>query len=451
MTKISLLSGIFALAVLGMGPAYSQDSFSDMDYSQFLDFCSSPNSKSSELMTVSERLVSNLCDSQDEGFGEKQWIWLNGTTLDWNNFAHMASNEYAYTIPEFAESGIQETLRVDSFVSGRASFPPPMSAEISFDYEKFSQVRQYQEKFTVCMDGKLIPQDGFILCTDEYVEYDFKKEKSTEVPKFADKIPLPSDTKQQMLDWCQNSPKHTEISNQFWDVIPVRLVSDTDEFQLLHGIKESFIANSNAVEKSCPPNVWMSGTFASEDGKRYGFALEYDSDYFRYYIDKIGMENSKTIPTPRQQMKMGIPLYEIKCKEGFYPTFKIDRVTPACVTETTLDKLLIRGWSPLRLGMPAETNILITYGAIQIFPYNVTQKLDLNSPHYNTIFWVNNDIIPHTILAKDGTWSTGVIESGEIGSMIFNQTGVYEYFVKEKPSTTGFVEFSGIVEIEDRK
>ncbi len=434
--------------MLGISPAYSQDFFSDMDYSQFLDFCSSPNSKSSELMTVSERLVSNLCGSQSEGFGQKQLDWLNGANLDWKNFAQMASNEYASTIPEFKD-GIKETLRVDSFVSNRASFPPPMSASISFDYTKYSQIRHYDEKFTICMDGKLIPQDGFILCTDEYMKYDFKKEKSLEVPEFANKIPLPSDTRQQMMDWCRNSPKHVDASNKFWDVIPVRLVSDTDEFQLLHGIKESFIASSNAIEHSCPLNVWMSGTFASEDGKRYGFALEYDSDYFRYRIDKIGIENSKAIPIPRQQMKMGIPLYEIKCKEGFYPTFKIDRVTPACVTEITLDKLLIRGWSPLRLGMPAETNILISYGAIQIFPHTVTQKLDLNLPHYNTIFWVNNDIIPHTILAKDGTWSTGMIASGEIGSMIFNQTGVYEYFVKEKPSTIGFVEFSGIVGIED--
>lgn len=251
------------------------------------------------------------------------------------------------------------------------------------------------------------------------------------------------------LDWCQNSPKHVKTSNQFWDVIPVRLVSDTDEFQLLHEIKESFVINSDFVEHSCQPNVWMSGTFASKDDKKYGFALEYDSDHFRYWIDKTKMEDGKAIPTPRQQMKMGVPLYEIKCKEGLYPTFKIDRITPACVTESTLDKLLIRGWSPLRLGMPAETNILITYGAIQVFPHNVTQKLDPDSPYSNMIFWVNNDIIPHTIVAKDGTWSTGMIGSGKIGSVIFNQTGVYDYFIKEKPSTIGFVEFSGMVEIED--
>lgn len=155
------------------------------------------------------------------------------------------------------------------------------------------------------------------------------------------------------------------------------------------------------------------------------------------------------IPTPRQQMKMGIPLYEIKCKEGFYPTFKIDRVTPACVTESTLDKLLIRGWSPLRMGMPAETNILITYGAIQAYPHNVTKKLDPRSPYFNDIFWVNNDIVPHTVVTKTGTWNTGVIESGKIGSMSFNKTGIYKYFIKEKPSTIGFVEFSGIVELDE--
>lgn len=159
--------------------------------------------------------------------------------------------------------------------------------------------------------------------------------------------------------------------------------------------------------------------------------------------------DDKTIPRPRYQMKMGIPLEEIKCKEGFYSTFKIDRVTPACVTEKTLDELMLRGWAPLRIGMPAETNILITYGAIQVYPHNVTKKLDPRSPYFNDVFWVNNDIVPHTVIAEDGTWSTEVIESGKIGSVCFNKTGIYKYFIKEKPSTTGFVEFSGIVEPDE--
>lgn len=161
------------------------------------------------------------------------------------------------------------------------------------------------------------------------------------------------------------------------------------------------------------------------------------------------LNHDKTIPRPRYQMKMGIPLEEIKCKEGFYPTFKIDRVTPACVTEKTLDELMLRGWAPLRMGMPAETNILITYGAIQVYPHNVTKKLDPRSPYFNDVFWVNNDIVPHTVISEDGTWSTRVIESGKMGSVSFNKTGIYKYFIKEKPSTTGFVEFSGIVEPDD--
>jgi hypothetical protein len=33
--------------------------------------------------------------------------------------------------------------------------------------------------------------------------------------------------------------------------------------------------------------------------------------------------------------------------------------------------------------------------------------------------------------------------------MSFNQTGIYEYFIKEKPGTTGFVEFSGLIDLDD--
>jgi plastocyanin len=65
------------------------------------------------------------------------------------------------------------------------------------------------------------------------------------------------------------------------------------------------------------------------------------------------------------------------------------------------------------------------------------------------IFWVNNDVVPHTILSEDGTWSTGMIESGKLGSMSFNQTGIYKYFIKEKPDKTGIIDFSGLVDLDD--
>lgn len=321
MIKTLLLLGAFTLSVFGIDPAYSQEDSLDMSYTEFLNFCKQDTPLLWESMIIQERLVSNLCDSQSEEFGEKQWDWLSGTSLDWNNFAQMASNEYAGTIPEFAENGIRETLRVDSFVSGRDSFPPSMEAMISFDYEKFSQLRHYNEKFTVCIDGKLVPQNNFIECSDEYVTYVLTKEKAHIIPKFIKNNPLPSHTKQQMLDWCQNSPKHVKTSRQFWDVIPVRLLSNTDEFKSFQGIKESFVANSNAVEDTCPPNVWMSGTFESENGESHRFSLFYGGDFFRYQIG------------------------EVQCKNDLVVVIKSIDDSYVCVKPETKQKLIQRGWA----------------------------------------------------------------------------------------------------------
>ena len=148
----------------------------------------------------------------------------------------------------------------------------------------------------------------------------------------------------------------------------------------------------------------------------------------------------KDLTNPHKQMKKGIPLFQIQCKEGLYSIVKRDRVTPACVTAETEGELLRRGWTPLRIGMPAETNILITYNATMVYPQKVTKEFTLDLP-FNMIFWVNNDIVPHTVVANDGSWSTGQIESGKIGSMRFNQTGSFSYYILEKPDTSGRITF----------
>ncbi|MDH3203219.1 MAG: hypothetical protein OEL81_00900 [Nitrosopumilus sp.] len=169
----------------------------------------------------------------------------------------------------------------------------------------------------------------------------------------------------------------------------------------------------------------------------------FESDQIQQTVSAI-----KDLTNPRKQMKEGIPLYEIKCKEGLNPIFKRDRVHPACVTDSSGNELLMRGWTPLRMGMPAETNILITYNATMVYPQKVTKEYDPRSPYFNLIFFVNNDIVPHTVNAIDDSWSTGIIESGQMGSMSFNQTGSYKYYVAEKQQTTGRIQFEPMPEPE---
>lgn len=162
----------------------------------------------------------------------------------------------------------------------------------------------------------------------------------------------------------------------------------------------------------------------------------FESDQLRKAILAV-----KDLTNPHKQMKKGIPLYEIKCKEGLNPIVRRDKVKPACVTDNTWNELLMRGWTPLRLGMPAETNILITYNATMAYPQKITKEYDPRSPFFNMVFWVNNDIVPHTVMAQDGSWSTGEINSGGVGSMKFNHTGSFKYYILEKPQTSGIIKF----------
>ena len=141
---------------MSAGYAFAEQSLSDMNYSQFLDFCKGYNPSQWDSMPIDERLLSNLCDFRELGFGEKQWIWLNGSKLDWRNFAQKATERYAQTIPEFVTNGINSTLKVSSYVSGRESFPPPMGATISFEYHTNWSIEHFKQSYIIRLNGDLV-------------------------------------------------------------------------------------------------------------------------------------------------------------------------------------------------------------------------------------------------------------------------------------------------------
>jgi len=150
---LASLVGIFVVGIFGIGASFSQGDLDKMNYSEFLDFCNKYDPALSDSMSTQERMVSNLCDFRDRGFDEKQWNWLNGTKLDWKNFAQNKAEEYATNIPLYQEHGIKDSLVVKSVVSLRESFPPPMGATISFDYMSGSEIKQYKKEFMVGIPG----------------------------------------------------------------------------------------------------------------------------------------------------------------------------------------------------------------------------------------------------------------------------------------------------------
>ncbi len=56
------------------------------------------------------------------------------------------------------------------------------------------------------------------------------------------------------------------------------------------------------------------------------------------------------------------------------------------------------------------------------------------------VIWQNQDTAPHTATADDGSFDTGMIEKGKLGSATFKKAGTYTYFCEIHPTMHGTVE-----------
>jgi len=56
------------------------------------------------------------------------------------------------------------------------------------------------------------------------------------------------------------------------------------------------------------------------------------------------------------------------------------------------------------------------------------------------VIWQNQDTAPHTATADDGSFDTGTIEKGKIGSETFKEPGTFTYFCEIHPTMKGTVE-----------
>lgn len=56
------------------------------------------------------------------------------------------------------------------------------------------------------------------------------------------------------------------------------------------------------------------------------------------------------------------------------------------------------------------------------------------------VIWQNQDTAPHTATADDGSFDTGTIEKGKLGSATFKEAGTFTYFCEIHPTMKGTVE-----------
>lgn len=59
------------------------------------------------------------------------------------------------------------------------------------------------------------------------------------------------------------------------------------------------------------------------------------------------------------------------------------------------------------------------------------------------VSWQNQDTAPHTATADDGSFDTGTIEKGKLGSATFKEPGTFTYFCEIHPTMHGTVEVVG--------
>jgi len=56
------------------------------------------------------------------------------------------------------------------------------------------------------------------------------------------------------------------------------------------------------------------------------------------------------------------------------------------------------------------------------------------------VTWINRDSAPHTATADDGSFDTGDLEEGKLGSQSFKDPGTFSYFCEIHPDMTATVE-----------
>ena len=67
------------------------------------------------------------------------------------------------------------------------------------------------------------------------------------------------------------------------------------------------------------------------------------------------------------------------------------------------------------------------------------EPASISVPAGTTVVWSNNDIVPHTVTARDGLFDSGSISRNDTFSYTFEQPGVIDYYCKFHPNMTGVV------------
>jgi plastocyanin len=83
------------------------------------------------------------------------------------------------------------------------------------------------------------------------------------------------------------------------------------------------------------------------------------------------------------------------------------------------------------MSAPAATSATVKIDNFTFNPAAVTVKVGA------TVKWINGDDIPHTVVAKDKSFKSTVLDTGGQFSFTFTKVGQFEYFCSIHPRMTG--------------
>jgi len=108
------------------------------------------------------------------------------------------------------------------------------------------------------------------------------------------------------------------------------------------------------------------------------------SNQIIYYV------NAQTFPSPLKQLKSGILVQDIKCKEGLVLIIKESNDNPACVKSTTVTRLLSQNWLTLENYVASHpitvnTTKIVTNSTKNMFNFSTTNTINNSTNETSSI------------------------------------------------------------------
>jgi plastocyanin len=118
-------------------------------------------------------------------------------------------------------------------------------------------------------------------------------------------------------------------------------------------------------------------------------------------------------------------------QKGAMGIFQVENGTGSITTQTTTSSPLPSGPVVSILSGSAMQMASGTYYS----PQTLTVVLGFN----NTVTWVNNDSVPHTVTATLGSFNSGNMNAGQSWSYTFTTPGTYTYYCAYHHWMTGTI------------